>query len=102
MGEVFLGEDTRLKRKVALKRLKKAQPDSDSHVRTLHEARAAAREQLEVTLEVAHDRVHLEPGVGGRDRPRGCPQRRLAHVERHEAPQAAAVAERVQEEPGLL
>lgn len=44
MGEVFLGEDTRLKRKVALKRLKKTHPDSDPlYARTLQEARAAAR-----------------------------------------------------------
>ena len=43
MGEVFLGQDTRLKRKVALKRLKKTGADADSYDRTVQEARAAAR-----------------------------------------------------------
>ncbi len=44
MGEVFLGQDTRLKRKVALKRLKKSHTDADPlYTRTLQEARAAAR-----------------------------------------------------------
>ena len=44
MGEVFLAEDTRLHRRVALKRLSGAQlADSDALRRLLHEARAAAR-----------------------------------------------------------
>jgi len=44
MGEVFLGYDPRLRRKVALKRLNtREQSGADIHARVLHEARAAAR-----------------------------------------------------------
>lgn len=44
MGEVYLGRDTRLKRKVALKCLLKPRPGAEPlHARILHEARAAAR-----------------------------------------------------------
>jgi len=43
MGHVFLGNDTRLRRKVALKCLSAAAPASELRTRILHEARAAAR-----------------------------------------------------------
>ena len=44
MGEVFLGHDPRLQRRVALKRLTAAETQSDElHARILREARAAAR-----------------------------------------------------------
>ena len=43
MGEVYLGRDTRLQRKVALKCLLSSKHDDQQHTRVLHEARAAAR-----------------------------------------------------------
>ncbi len=43
VGEVYLGQDTRLDRKVALKCLLASQNDGEEHARILHEARAAAR-----------------------------------------------------------
>ena len=44
MGEVFLGHDPRLERRVALKCLTSAaSPSSDGHTRVLREARAVAR-----------------------------------------------------------
>jgi eukaryotic-like serine/threonine-protein kinase len=43
MGEVYLGRDTRLDRKVALKCLLASQNDGEEHARILHEARAAAQ-----------------------------------------------------------
>jgi len=44
MGAVYLGRDTRLQRKVALKRLlAPSKEDDPQHLRILHEARAAAR-----------------------------------------------------------
>jgi len=43
MGEVYLGRDTRLQRKVALKCLLASRHDGEQHARILHEARAAAR-----------------------------------------------------------
>ena len=43
MGEVFLGSDTRLRRKVAMKCLRAPVGDDGVRERILHEARAAAR-----------------------------------------------------------
>ena len=55
-----------------------------------------------MVLEVADDRVHLDAVVLARDRGGGVAQRLLAHVEGHEAIERARVAERVEQEPGLL
>ena len=43
MGEVYLGLDPRLNRKVALKCLRASQNESEQQARILHEARAAAQ-----------------------------------------------------------
>jgi serine/threonine-protein kinase len=43
MGEVYLGEDTRLDRKVALKCLLASRQEAGQHSRIIHEARAAAQ-----------------------------------------------------------
>ena len=53
-------------------------------------------------LEVADDRVHLEPRVLLRNRMRARNEHVLAHVERNEASQCPLVDERVQQQAGLL
>ena len=66
------------------------------------DARAVARDQVEVTFEVADDRVHFDAVVLGGDRGRGRAQCRLAHVERHETCEQVGVGERVEQQAGLL
>ncbi len=64
------------------------------------EAAAAAGEEIEVVLEVADDRVHVDPRVLLGDRARGVAQGRLTHVERHEAPELPGARERVEQRAG--
>ena len=62
MGEVFLGNDTRLHRKVALKRLVAPASAADERARVLQEARAAARVN-HPNVATIHDIVEHEAGV---------------------------------------
>ena len=59
MGQVFLGRDTRLERKVALKCLSAPAPAAELRSRILHEARAAAR-ITHPNIAVVHDVVEHE------------------------------------------
>ena len=56
MGQVFLGNDTQLHRKVALKCLSASAPASELRSRLLHEARAASR-VTHANIAVVHDVV---------------------------------------------
>jgi len=59
MGLVFLGNDTRLQRKVALKCLSAAAPAAELRSRVLHEARAAAR-ITHPNIAIVHDVIEHE------------------------------------------
>jgi hypothetical protein len=59
MGQVFLGNDTRLQRKVALKCLSASASPGDLRARILHEARAAAR-ITHPNIAIVHDVVEHE------------------------------------------
>ena len=59
MGQVFLGNDTRLQRKVALKCLSASASAVDLRARILHEARAAAR-ITHPNIAIVHDVVEHE------------------------------------------
>jgi len=59
MGLVFLGNDTRLQRKVALKCLSASAPAAELRTRVLHEARAAAR-ITHPNIAIVHDVIEHE------------------------------------------
>src|SRR5947207_9131730 len=59
MGQVFLGNDTRLQRKVALKCLSAAASATELRARILHEARSAAR-ITHPNIAIVHDVVEHE------------------------------------------
>src|SRR5262249_45076786 len=66
------------------------------------EARAAGGQPVEVALEVADDRVHVDTWVLDLDGGGGVTQRRFAHVERDEPPEGFVRGERVEQQPRLL
>ncbi len=61
MGDVYLAEDTSLRRKVALKKLSRALIDAEAHRQLLHEARAAGRLN-HPNIAAIHDVVEGEDG----------------------------------------